>query len=140
VGRGLRRDREPSTRPPVDAASNQKLWTAAGIHLSLPTDFTFRTEVMTTGTLRDGVPVGRPLRDRWRRPHPDHDRFSLARLAGGEIKRRGIDRIAGRVVIDESRYDVTRTPGGGNRGSWTSSDLSVRSWSTGTTCAKSSSS
>jgi D-alanyl-D-alanine carboxypeptidase/D-alanyl-D-alanine-endopeptidase (penicillin-binding protein 4) len=29
-----------------------------------------------------------------------------------EIKRRGIDRIAGRVVIDESRYDTTRTPSG----------------------------
>jgi serine-type D-Ala-D-Ala carboxypeptidase/endopeptidase (penicillin-binding protein 4) len=93
-------------------ASNQKLWTAAGIHLSLPTDFTFRTQVMTTGTLRDGVLSGDLYviggGDPTLTTTGSHSLDSMA----AEIKRRGIDRIDGRIVIDESRYDVTRTPGG----------------------------
>ena len=93
-------------------ASNQKLWTAAGIHLSLPPDFTFRTELMTTGTLRDGVLSGDLYviggGDPTLTTTGSHSLDSLA----AEIKARGIDRIAGRVIIDESRYDVTRTPGG----------------------------
>jgi len=93
-------------------ASNQKLWTAAGVHLGLPGDFTFRTRVMTTGTLRDGVLAGDLYviggGDPTLTTTGSHSLDSLA----AEIKRRGIDRIAGRVVIDESRYDVTRTPAG----------------------------
>ncbi|HUP73401.1 MAG TPA: D-alanyl-D-alanine carboxypeptidase/D-alanyl-D-alanine-endopeptidase [Acidimicrobiales bacterium] len=93
-------------------ASNQKLWTAAGIHLSLPPDFTFRTQLMTTGTLLGGVLSGDLYviggGDPTLTTTGSHSLDSLAT----EIKRRGIDRIAGRVVIDESRYDVTRTPSG----------------------------
>ena len=93
-------------------ASNQKLWTAAGVHLSLPTDFTFRTQLMTTGTLRDGVLSGDLYviggGDPTLTTTGTHSLDSLA----AEIKQRGIDRIAGRVVIDESRYDTTRTPSG----------------------------
>ena len=93
-------------------ASNQKLWTAAGIHLSLPPDFTFRTQLMTTGTVRDGVLSGDLYviggGDPTLTTSGSHSLDSLA----AEIKRRGIDRIAGRVVIDESRYDSVRTPSG----------------------------
>ncbi|MEO5837667.1 MAG: D-alanyl-D-alanine carboxypeptidase/D-alanyl-D-alanine-endopeptidase [Acidimicrobiales bacterium] len=93
-------------------ASNQKLWTAAGAHLSLPGDFTFRTQLSTTGTVRDGVLSGDLYviggGDPTLTTTGSHSLDSLAT----EIKRRGIDRIAGRVVIDESRYDVIRTPGG----------------------------
>ena len=93
-------------------ASNQKLWTAAGIQLSLPPDFTFRTQVMTTGTLHAGVLSGDLYviggGDPTLTTTGSHSLDSLA----AEIKRRGIDRIAGRVVIDESRYDTTRTPSG----------------------------
>ena len=93
-------------------ASNQKLWTAAGIHLSLPPDFTFRTQLMTTGSVRDGVLAGDLFviggGDPTLTTSGAHSLDSLA----AEIKRRGIDRIAGRVVIDESRYDVVRTPSG----------------------------
>jgi D-alanyl-D-alanine carboxypeptidase len=121
-------------------ASNQKLWTAAGIHLTLPPDFTFRTQLMTTGSVRDGVLSGDLYviggGDPTLTTTGSHSLDSLA----AEIKRRGIDRIAGRVVIDESRYDVVRTPSGWNRGSWTTWGPSARSWSTGTTCAKRSSS
>jgi D-alanyl-D-alanine carboxypeptidase/D-alanyl-D-alanine-endopeptidase (penicillin-binding protein 4) len=93
-------------------ASNQKLWTAAGVHLSLPPDFTFRTSLLTTGTQREGslsgdlhvVGGGDPTLTT-SGPH------SLDALAA-EVKRRGINRIAGRVVIDETRYETVRTPGG----------------------------
>ena len=93
-------------------ASNQKLWTATGVYLALPADFTFRTQLMTTGTLRDGVLSG----DLYVIGGGDPTLtttgvHSLDSLAVG-IKRRGIDRIEGRVVIDESRYETTRTPGG----------------------------
>ena len=93
-------------------ASNQKLWTAAGVHLLLPPDFTFRTSLLTTGTVRNGVLSG-DLHvvgggDPTLTTTGPHSLDSLA----AEIKRRGIDRIAGRVVIDESRYDTVRTPGG----------------------------
>ena len=93
-------------------ASNQKLWTATGVHLTLPPDFTFRTQLMTTGTLRNGVLSGDLYviggGDPTLTTIGSHSLDSLAT----EIKQRGIDRIAGRVVIDESRYDTTRTPGG----------------------------
>jgi D-alanyl-D-alanine carboxypeptidase/D-alanyl-D-alanine-endopeptidase (penicillin-binding protein 4) len=93
-------------------ASNQKLWTAAGVHLTLPADFTFRTQLMTTGTVRAGVLSGDLYviggGDPTLTTTGTHSLDSLA----AEIKRRGIDRIAGRVVVDESRYDTKRTPDG----------------------------
>ena len=93
-------------------ASNQKLWTAAGVHLLLPPEFTFRTSLLTTGTLRNGVLSG-DLHvvgggDPTLTTTGPHSLDSLA----AEIKRRGIDRVAGRIVIDESRYDTVRTPRG----------------------------
>ena len=39
-------------------ASNQKLWTAVGAHLSLPSDFTFRTQVDDDGHPSRRRPVG----------------------------------------------------------------------------------
>jgi hypothetical protein len=90
-------------------ASNQKLWTAAGIHLSLPPDFTFRTQLMTTGTVRDGVLSG----DLYviatpgaRLPKLDGAIFSYPEVAA-DLRRLGIEnlqdieamRIAGRGVL-----------------------------------------
>jgi D-alanyl-D-alanine carboxypeptidase/D-alanyl-D-alanine-endopeptidase (penicillin-binding protein 4) len=96
----------------VMPASNQKLWTAAGVYLTLPEDFTFRTALLTTGARRDGVLTG-DLHvvgggDPTLTTSGPHSLDALA----AEIKRRGIDRITGRVVIDETRYDTVRTPGG----------------------------
>ena len=93
-------------------ASNQKLWTAAGAHLTLPPDFTFRTQLMTTGTVRNGVLSGDLYviggGDPTLTTTGTHSLDSLA----AEIKRRGIDRIAGKVIIDETHYDTKRTPNG----------------------------
>ena len=93
-------------------ASNQKLWTAVGAHLTLPPDFTFRTRLMTTGSVRGGVLSGDLYviggGDPTLTTTGTHSLDSLA----AEIKRRGIDRIAGKVIIDETRYDTKRTPNG----------------------------
>jgi D-alanyl-D-alanine carboxypeptidase/D-alanyl-D-alanine-endopeptidase (penicillin-binding protein 4) len=82
------------------------------VHLTLPSDFTFRTSLLTTGVRRDGVLTGDLFvvggGDPTLTTSGPHSLDALA----AEIKRRGIDRIAGRLVIDETRFDTVRTPGG----------------------------
>jgi D-alanyl-D-alanine carboxypeptidase/D-alanyl-D-alanine-endopeptidase (penicillin-binding protein 4) len=93
-------------------ASNQKLWTAAGVHLTLPADFTFRTSLFTTGSRQAGVLTGDLYVVGGGDPTlTTTGAHSLDALAA-EIKRHGIDRITGRIVIDETRFDTVRTPGG----------------------------
>lgn len=94
-------------------ASNQKLWTAAGARLLLPSEFTFPTAFYTTGSISNGVLSGDLVVVGGGDPTittagKTHSLDALAET----IKERGILRIDGRVVIDETRFDTVRTPGG----------------------------
>lgn len=94
-------------------ASNQKLWTAAGAHLLLPADFTFTTDVFAAGEVTDRVLRGDLVVVGGGDPTittkgANHSLDALAAI----VRAAGIDRIAGRVVVDESRWDLTRTPAG----------------------------
>jgi len=98
---------------PVVPASNQKLWTAAGVHLLLPADFTFTTRLFATGPIARGtlagdlvvVGGGDPTLTTKGATH------SLDALAA-RLRQMGVERVTGRLIVDESRWDRTRTPSG----------------------------
>ncbi len=89
-------------------ASNQKLWTVAGLQHLLPPDFTFTTQLAVAGrrvgTVVEGdlvVVAGGDTTLTSTGPH------SLASLATA-VRLNGITTVTGRLLVDETRHAPTR--------------------------------
>jgi serine-type D-Ala-D-Ala carboxypeptidase/endopeptidase (penicillin-binding protein 4) len=94
---------------PLIPASNLKLVVSAAAAHHLPADFRFRTSLYATGPVRDGVLQGDLVL--FGRGDPmfsgryfDHRTQAFEMLADS-LAARGIRRVAGRVVADESWFD-----------------------------------
>lgn len=96
---------------PLIPASNLKLVVTAAAAHHLPADYRYRTTVYGTGPVRDGVLEGDlvlygrgdPLiSDRYGR-----DRMSVWEALADSLRARGIRRITGGVVADDSYFEAT---------------------------------
>jgi D-alanyl-D-alanine carboxypeptidase/D-alanyl-D-alanine-endopeptidase (penicillin-binding protein 4) len=97
---------------PLLPASNQKLVTAMGILAQVPITDTLVTEVRATGA-QDGARLAGDLilvggGDPTLTIHGPHSLDALA----AAVRARGITRVAGTLVADETRYDSVRGAGG----------------------------
>ena len=96
-------------------ASATKLITLAAAADRLGWDFTYRTSLLATGTVRDGaldgdlivVGAGDPTIDDW--AGAASDRF---KDVAAELKRRGIQSINGRIIGDDDRFVDGELPSG----------------------------
>ncbi|MGH8993685.1 MAG: D-alanyl-D-alanine carboxypeptidase/D-alanyl-D-alanine endopeptidase, partial [Acidimicrobiia bacterium] len=97
---------------PLLPASNQKLITAMGVLARVPITDTLVTEVRATGAQDGPTLVGDLILvgggDPTLTTSGPHSLDALARA----VRARGIARVAGRLVLDETRYDSQRGAGG----------------------------
>ncbi len=94
---------------PLAPASNEKLLVTYGALVALGPTYRFRTEVLGSGNLSGGVWHGDIVLKGF--GDPTLTSAGLKRLVA-QLKRRGIERVTGRVVGDESWFDTIRTAPG----------------------------
>jgi serine-type D-Ala-D-Ala carboxypeptidase/endopeptidase (penicillin-binding protein 4) len=91
---------------PLRPASNEKLVVAVAALDRLGPAFRIETQVLGEGALVDGVWQGRLVLKGF--GDPSLSNYDLARLAA-KVRGKGITRVTGRIVGDESYYDRQRT-------------------------------
>ena len=102
----------------LSTASTQKIFTAAAALEILGKDFTYTTSVAYSGILNDGdlkgnlilTSNGDPTLGSWRYDGYKPENFKQKLITA--IKQKGINKIEGNLVIDDSYFDFQTTPGG----------------------------
>jgi len=119
----------------MTTASNRKLFISALAFECFPLDSRIATDVLTTGTVRDGVLDGNliirgdgdpSLAGRYEFSNP-----SLPGRVAEELRARGVRGISGRVIADVSAFDDDTIPGSwkvGNLGSSYSVPTDALTW------------
>lgn len=102
----------------LSTASTQKIFTAAAALENLGKDFQYRTTVSYVGKLDNGnlngnlyiSSNGDPTLGSWRYEGYKPDDFKQKLLEA--VKRSGIKKISGDLIVDDSYFDFQSTPGG----------------------------
>ena len=100
-------------------ASNQKLYTTAVALTTLGADYSFKTDLLIRGSLRDSVLTGDLIV--YGRGDPaisgrfyDDDAYAVFKGWADSLRRRGIKAIRGDVIADDSYFDDKRLGDGWN--------------------------
>ncbi len=102
----------------LSTASTQKIFTAACVIETLGKDYQYTTSASYTGTISGGVldgnlvvySTGDPSLGTWRFEAYKPENF-LQKLVAA-IKNKGISKISGNIIIDDSYFDFQNIPGG----------------------------
>lgn len=102
----------------LSSASTQKIFTAAAVLETLGKDYQYTTSVSYSGNLSQGVvngdlfikSNGDPTLGSWRYENYKPENFKQKLIAA--LKQRGISKISGDLIIDDSYFDFQTTPGG----------------------------
>ena len=99
-------------------ASTQKIFTSIAALSLLGKDFTYKTEIGYTGNIVDGSlngdliikGYGDPTFGSWRYAKAKPD--SILNFIAAAIKKAGIQKIAGNIILDDNAFEYNATPGG----------------------------
>lgn len=116
---------DPAT--PLVPASNQKLFVAFAALELLPIDTTLATTVVATGPVVGGVVQGDLVLVGGGDPTVTRTGPQSLDALAAQVQAAGITGIAGRLLVDESRYDDVRTGSGWADGAWQQSNVGLLS-------------
>ncbi len=103
---------------PLAPASNQKLLVAAGVLAGIEPSARLRTLLVTTGPIVGGVVQGDLVLVAGGDPTLLQSGLNSLDTLVAQLRARGVTKIAGRLLVDESRYDDARTAPGWPESQW----------------------